>query len=84
MSSGKSAHAFSVEMKSKEHVRHMSISNGSHDQVLFEGSLGELEGLSLVEGEMLEIRGANGTLRIDLSESELVAAISPKKEEGRR
>jgi len=39
--------------------------------VLFEGSLGELEELSMIEGAVLEVRGANGVLRIDLIEEEL-------------
>ncbi|MFX1476254.1 MAG: hypothetical protein ACFFCO_12375 [Promethearchaeota archaeon] len=71
---------FSVEMKSKKHVRHISVSNESHDRVLFEGSLGRLEELSMVEGAMLEIRGTNGVLRIDLSEDDLRKMLSHKKE----
>jgi len=73
-------HAFSVEMKSKEHVRNISLSNESHERVLFEGSLGELDGLSMVEDEVLEVRGVNGVLRIDLSKEELRKMISRKKE----
>jgi hypothetical protein len=73
-------HAFSIEMKSKKHVKHISVSNESHDRVLFEGALGELEDLSMVEGEVLEVRGANGVLRIDLSEDELRKMFSHKKE----
>ena len=73
-------HAFSIEMKSKKHVRHISVSNESHDRVLFEGSLGELEELSMVEGAVLEVKGANGVLRIDLSEDELRKMLFQKKE----
>ncbi len=69
-------HAFSIEMKSKKHVRHMSISNESHDRVLFEGFLGELKELSIVEGALLEVKGTNGILRIDLSEDELRKMLS--------
>jgi hypothetical protein len=72
-------HAFSIEMKSKKHVRHISLSNESHEHVLFEGSLGELEKLSMVEGAVLEVRGANGVLRIDLSEEELQKMLSQKE-----
>ena len=71
---------FSIEIKSKKHVRHMSVSNESHDRVLFEGSLGELKGLSMVEGAVLEVKGANGVLRIDLGEDELRKMLSQKKE----
>ena len=73
-------HTFSIEIKSKKHVRHMSVSNESHDRVLFEGSLGELKELSMVEGAVLEVKGANGVLRIDLGEDELRKMLSQKKE----
>lgn len=71
---------FSVEMKSKKYVRHISLSDESHDQVLFEGNLGELVELGMVEKIILEIKGANGTLRIDLSEDEIREMLSPNKE----
>ena len=73
-------HTFSIEIKSKKHVRHMSVSNESHDRVLFEGSLGELKELSMVEGAVLEVKGENGVLRIDLGEDELRKMLSQKKE----
>jgi hypothetical protein len=73
-------HTFSIEMKSKKHVRRISVSNESHDRVLFEGSLGELEELFMVEGAVLEVKGANGVLRIDLSEDELRKMLFHKKE----
>jgi hypothetical protein len=74
-------HSFSIEMKSKKHVRHLSVSNESHDPVLFEGALGRLEELSMVEGAVLEVKGTNGVLRIDLGEDELRKMLSPKKKE---
>ena len=60
-------HSFSVEMKSKKHVKNISISDEAHDRVLFEGNLGKLKELSLVEGDVLEFIGANGVLRIGLT-----------------
>lgn len=72
-------HAFSIEMKSKTHVRHISMSDESHDRVLFEGYLGALKELSLIEGTVLEIRGENGVLRIDLPEEELRSVFSKKE-----
>jgi len=70
---------FSIEMKSKRHVRHISMSDESHEKVLFEGNLGELKELGMVEKIILEIKGANGVLRIDLSEDELRKMLSPKE-----
>lgn len=72
-------HAFSVELKSKEYLRQASISIGSPDHVFVEGFLGELEELSLIEGELMEVKGVNGVLRIDLNEAEL-SRILRKKE----
>jgi len=63
-------HVFSVEMKSKKFVRSISISNEARDRVLFEGDLGELEEVALVENSMLEVRGTNGVLRLELGENE--------------
>lgn len=64
-------HSFSIEMKSKKYVTSVSISDEDHNRVLFQGILGDLKGLSLIEGKMLEVKGSNGILRIDLSEDEL-------------
>jgi hypothetical protein len=72
-------HAFSIEMKSKAHVRHISMSDESHDRVLFEGYLGALKELSLIEGTVLEVKGENGVLRIDLPEEELRSIFSKKE-----
>jgi len=82
MGDGKMEHAFSIEMKSKKHVKSIECCflDKSHDRVLFEGSLGELEELSMVEGAVLEVKGANGVLRIDLNEDELRKMLSQKKE----
>jgi len=66
-----SSHAFSIELKSKEFLRNVMISNRTGETVLVEGFLGELEDVSFVEGAMLELRGSNGVLRMDLKEEEL-------------
>ena len=63
-------------MKSKRFVKSISISNESHDRVLFEGNLGELMDLSLVEGDVLEFIGVNGVLRVDLTLDQLKKIIS--------
>jgi len=57
-----SSHAFSIELKSKEFLRNVMISNRMGETVLVEGFLGE--------GAMLELRGSNGVLRMDLKEEE--------------
>ena len=55
-----------MEMKSKTHVRSISISDETHDRVLFEGDLGRLLGVSLIEGSSLEVVGTNGVLRLEI------------------
>ena len=62
---------FTAEISSKKYVKNISISNEAHDRVLFEGVFGELEELSMVEDEVLEIKGTEGTIRIDISRQEL-------------
>ena len=74
-------HAFSVEMKSKEYIKTISMSDDSQEGVLFEGFLGELKELGMVEEVILEVKGANGTLRIDLDEDELRKMLDKKKGE---
>lgn len=62
---------FSVELKSKHHLRNLSLTNGPHDRVLVEGSIGELEQASFIEDTLLEVIGNKGTLRINLTHQEL-------------
>ncbi len=64
-------HTFSIELKSKQYLKLVAMPNGAKDSVLIEGFLGDLEVVDLVEGAMLEIQGANGTLKMDLKEEEL-------------
>lgn len=68
-------HSFSIEMKSKRHVKSISISDEAHDRVLFEGNIGELVELSLVEGDVLEFIGVNGILRVAVTEDQLRKAL---------
>jgi len=71
MSKRTKEHAFSIELKSKEYIKQFAMPNDAKDEVLIEGFLGELEESSFDEGVMLEIRGTNGVLRMDLREEEL-------------
>jgi hypothetical protein len=60
-------HVFSIEMKSKKFVNNLSVSKDSRNRVYFEGSLGDIEELGFIDGKMLEIKGVNGTFRIDIN-----------------
>jgi hypothetical protein len=72
---------FSVEMKSKMHVRTISISDDSHAGVLFEGDLGQLQCVSTIEGRSLELMGENGVLRLEVSEDVLRKVLTSSKRE---
>jgi len=62
---------FSVELKSKRNLENVTLTNGSGDSVLVEGTIGELVQATFAEGIILEIIGKNGILRIDLREDEI-------------
>jgi hypothetical protein len=72
---------FSVELKSKKHVRSISISDQAHDRVLFEGDLGRLLKISMIERSALEMIGEYGVLRIEIDEDVLQRVLeSPDRE----
>ncbi len=71
-------HSFSIEMASKGHVNRVSVSNELNGEVMFEGELGRLVRIELIEGILLKITGDNGVIRIDLTEKELSTALSKK------
>ena len=61
-------------MKSKDNLEKISIIDGI-DGVLLEGNLGELESLVLLENSLLEFRGTNGVIRLDVLRSELLKIL---------
>ena len=67
----KPKHGFSVEIKSKEHVNTLKLSRIDREGVLFEGYLGEIEEMGMLEEAVLFIKGEYGTIRIDLTEEEI-------------
>jgi len=77
-------HAFSIELKNKRHVKHVFISDEAHERVLFEGNLGKLLGMSLAEGDVLELIGVNGVLRISLTREQLEETMKAEVEPQRR
>jgi hypothetical protein len=64
-------HTFSVELESKEFLKTMSVSESHHQTVYFEGFLGDIEDINILSGGLLEVKGVNGILRLDLSEEDL-------------
>jgi hypothetical protein len=76
-------HSFSIEMRSREYVKRISVSDNSRDHVIFEGELGELNALRIIEGLMLEVDGSNGVLRIDMTKEEFERACKAAPDFGR-
>ena len=72
---------FSVELKSRANLTNITLANGTKDNVLVEGTIGELVKAVFVENMILEIVGKKGTLRINLKAKELKP---PKKLNQRR
>ena len=66
-------------MKSEHCVRRMSFLDKENGKVFFEGFLGELTNVSMVEGLMLEIQGVNGVLRVDITQKEMDGYLGAKK-----
>ena len=64
-------HSFSIEMKSKDTVRTLSFLEKEKSNVFFEGFLGKLENISMVEDVMLEIEGKNGVIKLDITSQEI-------------
>jgi hypothetical protein len=52
--------------------------NMKKDGVFLEGELGTILDIELIEGKVLTIIGENGTIRIDITETELQQVFSPK------
>ncbi len=75
-----SENSFSVELKSRNHVKSISLSDDRRESVLFEGVLGRLKELGIREGAVLLIKGANGSLRVDLPPGDLRELFAGKKE----
>jgi hypothetical protein len=69
-------HIFSVEMNSKKYVKSISLSDDTRDRVLFEGNLGKLVELSVAEGDVFELIGGNGVLRVSLTKEQLRQALT--------
>jgi hypothetical protein len=80
LSARNSERSFTVELKSKAHLRSIAVTNAQSEGVLIEGALGELQQVRFVDGVILEVVGANGVLRLDIWEDEITR--KPLKEEG--
>ncbi|HLN90035.1 MAG TPA: hypothetical protein VK253_08215 [Candidatus Binatia bacterium] len=73
---------FSVELKSKVNLKNITLTNGSQEEnVLVEGSIGELQRAEFSEGIILEVVGDKGVLRINLSQDDIKLKEKQEKEQ---
>ena len=75
---------FSVELKSKSHLKNVTIANGSSDSVLVEGTIGELVQATFAEDIILEVVGKKGVLRIDLRADEIKKTTIQNRTEAKK
>ncbi len=66
---------FSVELKSKSDLKNITITNGAPENVVIEGTIGELLRVGFTEGVVLEVTGEKGVLTVDMLEVEIKRAL---------
>ena len=71
-------HSFSIEMKSERSIKKILFLD-ENGHIFFEGFLGELKNISMVEGVMLEIEGKNGILKLDIMQHDMEKCFVTKK-----
>lgn len=69
---------FSIELKSKTYLKNVTLTNGSHENVLVEGTIGKLKRAQFTEDIVLEIIGDKGILRINITKDEIQQNESEK------
>ena len=62
---------FSIELKSKVNLKNVTLTNGDHENVLVEGTIGQLQRAEFAEDVILEVVGDKGVLRINLCQDEI-------------
>jgi hypothetical protein len=62
---------FSIELKLKTQLKNVTLTNGNSENVLIEGTLGELVQATFEDVEIFEVLGTKGVLRINLQEKEI-------------
>ena len=63
--------SFSVELKSKNNLRNLTLNSNPQENAIIEGTIGKLEYAEFVEDTILEVSGAKGILRIEIRENEI-------------
>ena len=67
---------FTIDLKSRDHLKSLAIPQDRTGNVLIIGALGTLKTIGLTEDSLLEVDGENGFLRLDISRQELMQLLS--------
>jgi hypothetical protein len=62
---------FSIELQSRANLKNVTLNNGGHENVLIEGTIGQLHHATFVDGVVLEVVCDKGVLRINLTQGEI-------------
>jgi hypothetical protein len=66
--------SFSLELKSKQTLKNFTMNGSASENVLIEGTVGELEMAGFVSEDILEVVGSMGVIRVNVAKSEIVEA----------
>ena len=69
-------HSFSIEMTSERCVNRLTFLDKENGHVFFQGFLGKLKNINVVEDVMLEIEGKNGVLKLDITRQQLEKSLT--------
>ena len=71
--------AFSIDLHSRDQIGRILLPDGSGDRLTIDGFLGKLEKVEIIEDIMLEIRGARGIIRIEISREHIGKSLRRKQ-----
>lgn len=69
--------SFSIELKNKQNLKNVTLNSCSTENVLIEGTIGELKTASFVIDDILEVVGSQGVLRVNVAKQEITEAKQP-------
>jgi len=71
---------FSIELKSKANLKNVTLTNNGPENVLLEGTIGNLKQAEFAEDTILVVTGEKGVLRINLTREEIKKKQTQEKE----
>ncbi|MCL5949411.1 MAG: hypothetical protein M1490_02910 [Candidatus Bathyarchaeota archaeon] len=63
--------SFSIELKTKQYLKNVTLNTSPSQNVLIEGTIGELKSAQFVEDVILEVVGSAGVLRVNVGRDEI-------------